>query len=193
MHCQSLLVFKSVSCVGRLASTHRPERAFADSECSLTTNASKRVAKVATFWPKASVCRVFRLILRQAPASRPHGFDRIVNTHPPDNSRVWSRPSFNFEVAATSRARTTNGTRHANILRDGATARRDGRVRTNDDPYDLLLKHSYYIGSHRAGDRPRSSSKRTTPASPLAPAHVSVRGGRPARHRSSTGLGKVLS
>ena len=98
-----------------------------------------------------------------------------------------------IDVAATSRARTTNGTRHANILRDGATARRDRRVRTNDDPYDLLLKHSYYIGSRRAGDRPRSSSERTTPASPLAPAHVSVRGGRPARRRSSTGLGKVLS
>ena len=153
----------------------------------------KKSCKSCKLGPKPALCRVFRLILRQAPASRPHGFDRIVSTHPSDNPCVWSRPSFNFEVAATSRARTTNGTRHANILRDGATARRDGRVRKNDDPCDLLLKHSYYIGSHRAGDRPRSSSKRATPASPLAPAHVSVRGGRPARHRSSTGLGKVLS
>ncbi len=182
-----------MSCVGRLASTLK-HRAFV---CSLRVQSHdkglKKNSKSCNFLAKASVCRVFRLILRQAPASRPHGFDRIVSTHPSDNPCVWSRPSFNFEVAATSRARTTNGTRHANILRDGATARRDGRVRKNDDPYDLLLKHSYYIGSHSAGDRPRSSSKRATPASPLAPAHVSVRGGRPARHRSSTGLGKVLS
>ena len=153
----------------------------------------KKQRKSCNFLAKASVCRVFRLILRQAPASDRVASATLSAVHPSHNSRVWSRPSFNFEVAATSRARTTNGTRHANILRDGATARRDGRVRKNDDPYDLLLKHSYYIGSHRAGDRPRSSSKRTTPASPLAPAHVSVRGGRPARRRSSTGLGKVLS
>jgi hypothetical protein len=180
-------------CVGRLASTLK-HRAFV---CSLRVQSHDRGLK-----KNSKSCKA---LAKTSPLSR-------FSSHFAASTGVstaWLRPHcqqsplsqlsclvaaiLHIDVAATSRARTTNGTRHANILRDGATVRGEGRMRTKDDPYDLLFKHSYYIGSHRAGDRPRSSSERTTPASPLAPAHVPVRGGRPARRRSSTGLGKVLS
>ena len=153
----------------------------------------KKSCKSCKLGPKPALCRVFRLILGASTGVSTLWLLSHCQQSPLSQLSCLVAAILHINVAATSRARTTDGTRHANILRDGATARRDGRVRKNDDPCDLLLKHYYYIGSHRAGDRPRSSSKRATPASPLAPAHVSVRGVRPARRRSSTGLGKVLS
>ena len=153
----------------------------------------KKNSKSCKLWQKPALCRVFRLILGASTGVATSWLRPHRQQSPLSQLSCLVAAILHIDVAATSRARTTDGTRHANILRDGATARAEGQVRRKEDAYDLLLKHSYYIGSHRAGDRPRSSSKRTTPASPLAPAHVSVRGVRPTRRRSSTGLGKVLS